>query len=239
MTTRLGWLAGIAALVAAQVAEAQQRPAVVELFTSQGCSSCPPADALLGELAGREDVLALAYHVDYWDGIGWKDHFALSAATARQIGYKRRLGLRTLYTPQMVVDGRFDLVGSDKAKLLRLLGQRRAEVAPQLSLDVGRLRIQLPERPPTGPLDVIVVAYLRHAETAVSHGENAGWRLQEFNIVVGLRVIAQWTGEARQLTVPVNELPASTDAVAVLVQEADQGAILGAASTPLHAGGKK
>jgi len=234
---RLAWLAGLAALMAAQAAEAQQRPAVVELFTSQGCSSCPPADAFLGELAQRGDVLALAYHVDYWDGIGWKDLFALPQATARQEGYKRRLGLRSLYTPQMVIDGHLDLVGSDRPQALRLLGPRRAEAMPTLALRDGLLRIDLPGAARI-PMEVVWIAYLQQAETAVARGENAGRRLKEFNIVRGSQVLGRWDGEARQLTVPLAQLPADADAVAVLVQQLGQGGVLGAAALNLGRGAK-
>ena len=102
-------LAGTAGVAGAAPA---LRPAVVELFTSQGCSSCPPADTLLGELASRNDVLALAFHVDYWDELGWRDRFELPQAAQRQSQYARRLGRSSVYTPQLVIDGREDLPGA-------------------------------------------------------------------------------------------------------------------------------
>src|SRR5262249_1393689 len=95
------------------------QPVVVELFTSQGCNSCPPADALLGKLARRKDVLPLAFHVDYWDYIGWKDPFASKEGTERQYNYGRALGLNMVYTPQMVIDGSQDAVGSDEGAVMR------------------------------------------------------------------------------------------------------------------------
>src|ERR1700746_3918568 len=106
-------------------AAAGGRPIVVELFTSEGCSSCPPADALLAELAGRPDLLALSFHVDYWDGLGWKDPFSSPDATRRQRGYADLLGLATVYTPQMVVDGRWQAVGSDRSEVEQALGSAR------------------------------------------------------------------------------------------------------------------
>src|SRR5271169_3162894 len=106
-------------------AHAGERPIVVELFTSEGCSSCPPADALLAELAGRPDVLALSFHVDYWDRLGWKDPFSSPDATRRQHGYADLLGLATVYTPQMIVDGRWQAVGSDRSEVERALGSAR------------------------------------------------------------------------------------------------------------------
>lgn len=227
------WLIAAVAVLAAQAAEAQQRPAVVELFTSQGCSSCPPADALLGELAQRGDVLGLAYHVDYWDAIGWKDRYALPDSTARQAGYKRRLALNRLYTPQMVIDGRVDVVGSDRAQVLRLLGPRRPVVAPRMAKGDGTLIVELPQAAARQPADIVAIAYLRQADTPIARGENAGRNLREYNLVRGWRVLGQWSGEAMIVKLPINDLPSDADAVAVLVQEADQGAILGAASMEL------
>ena len=98
---------------------------VVELFTSQGCSSCPPADALLADLADRDDVLALSFHVDYWDYIGWKDPFASPQYTQRQRVYSQVFGKRYVYTPQMVVNGSFEMTGSDRAGVLKRIRRRR------------------------------------------------------------------------------------------------------------------
>src|ERR1700730_6696553 len=107
--------------------EAGERPIVVELFTSEGCSSCPPADALLAELAGRPDVRALSFHVDYWDRLGWKDPYSSRAATDRQNRYATLLALPTVYTPQIVVDGKWEAVGSDRAEVERVLELARRE----------------------------------------------------------------------------------------------------------------
>src|SRR5262252_1517002 len=130
--TLLGLAFGSAPLVAGE------SRVVVELFTSEGCSSCPPADALLAELASRPEVLALSFHVDYWDRLGWKDPFSSPAATERQQRYASVLGLATVYTPQIVVDGKWQAVGSDRVEVeqaLKAAGRSRDEVPVVLAVD--------------------------------------------------------------------------------------------------------
>ena len=123
-------LLGALGLVSAS-ASADTRPVVVELFTSQSCSSCPPADALLGELARRGDVVALGFHISYWDGLGWKDPFSSRSSTDRQRAYARLFGLGQIYTPQMVVDGAREMVGSDRDQVLAAVRDARPEtIAP-------------------------------------------------------------------------------------------------------------
>ena len=153
--------AGFAALGASAVAAAD-RPVVVELFTSQGCSSCPPADVLLGELAKREDVLALAFHVDYWDRLGWKDPFSSAMATARQRAYGHKLGLRTVYTPQIVVDGTAEMVGSDRRAVARAIAAARAKqtVDVKLAREAGELVVQVGPVEGAGRVSVQLVAFV-------------------------------------------------------------------------------
>src|SRR5262249_25514989 len=116
-------------LLGAAPASAGARPVVVELFTSEGCSSCPPADALLAELAASPDLLALSLHVDYWDRLGWKDPFSSAAATRRQDRYARLLGLAAVYTPQIVVDGHWQTVGSDRDAVTPAVARARQAAA--------------------------------------------------------------------------------------------------------------
>ena len=106
-------------------AQTQSRPAVVELFTSEGCSSCPPAEAYIGELAQHKDVLALSFHVDYWDNLGWKDPFSLRISTERQSAYSKALGRSSVYTPQVVIDGKDDYVGTDRRNIGKALAAAR------------------------------------------------------------------------------------------------------------------
>jgi hypothetical protein len=214
-------------------AGAQSRPTVVELFTSQGCSSCPPADAYLGRLSGRADVLALAFHVDYWNSPEWRDRFSLPVSTARQDRYVRNLGKSTEYTPQFIVDGRTELLGS-RADLDEQALMPKAGVPLSLAEENGVLRIAVGAAPArSAGCEVILVSYLRHASSAVAGGENGGRTLEDFNVVRSLRVLGSWRGEVGQFEVPVASLPADATAVAVLLQVAGQGPILGAVSQPL------
>jgi len=122
----------VASCLAAPAAVAQQQPVVVELFTSQSCSSCPPADAFLAELSGtRGDVLALDLHVTYWDQLGWKDPFSLAAATERQQHYADQFGRNPVYTPQMVIGGRRQAIGSDRSAVLAAIATAKAEIGAQ------------------------------------------------------------------------------------------------------------
>src|SRR5579859_3682195 len=139
-------------------AHAEDRLAVVELFTSQGCSSCPPADALLGELARRGDVIALAYHVDYWDNLGWKDPFASRASTERQRSYSHALRLSGIYTPQMVIDGAVDAVGSDRRAVTAALGGPRQGADVQVTREGGALKVAVAAQKGAPEAEVILVA---------------------------------------------------------------------------------
>jgi hypothetical protein len=172
--------------VAPRVAAADAAaPVLVELFTSQGCNSCPPADAFLGELAQRHDVIALAFHVDYWDYIGWKDPFASPDFTRRQRGDVGALRLRSVYTPQMVIDGRADAVGSHRSRVEELI--RKSSFVPKLALPLetagGKARLILPEARFERPATIWLAIYDREERTAVKRGENAGHTLIDYNIV--------------------------------------------------------
>jgi hypothetical protein len=222
-------LAFLAAVLSAESASAGG-PVVVELFTSQGCNSCPPADVYLGDLAKRRDVLALAFHVDYWDYIGWKDPFGDAAWTARQRHYARSLKTSQVYTPQMVVDGGDHAVGSDRRSVERLITEAAKRDRPVLeakrTADGLSLRIE-----GTGTGEIWIVGYDPKHETKVPRGENAGSTLTEFNVVRGLRQVDAWKGGALARTIPVSELPPGA-AYAVLVQTADLGRVLAAATIP-------
>ena len=224
--------AALAASVAAQDAGNRSGPVVVELFTSQGCSSCPPADALLRELAARDDVLPLALHVDYWDYIGWADSFALHAHTERQRGYARAAGRDMVFTPQMIVMGQQSLVGARSMKLAELI-LRHMQSLPVISLTVvdegagPGVELRALGAPVAGPLDVLLVRYAPLRRVEITRGENAGRTLDYANVVEGWERLGQWDGVTAlrlELEAPMDDLRA-----AVLVQRAGYGPILAAA----------
>jgi hypothetical protein len=211
---------------------AASRPAVIELFTSQGCSSCPPADALVGELSRRSDVIALAFHVDYWDSLGWRDRFELPLATQRQQRYVQLLGLNSAFTPQLVLDGQRSFVGSDRQGITSALRTTQQGVAVHTQVDDSDLIIELG----SGPLesfDINVAAYLPRADSHIDRGENAGKTLTDFNIVLAYVRAGAWRGVPVRLSVPLASLPADATQAAVLVQRQGQGEILGAGSVRL------
>ncbi len=206
------------------------RPVVLELFTSQGCSSCPPADALLSELAAtRADILPLGFHITYWDGMGWRDPFSLAAATERQRAYARLLGSTSIYTPQLIVDGRADVVGSDRQGVLAAItaaaedARVTAPLRVTLAADAITVDIGAGQAPDGGAAEVLLVGYDPGHRTRVARGENGGRDLVESNVVRALIRLGGWTGAAARYRVA----PPPGARIAVIVQGPD-GRILGA-----------
>jgi hypothetical protein len=222
------WGLASALLVAAAASPAQPPPVVLELFTSEGCNTCPPAEAYLGTVSARADVLALAFHVDYWDSLGWRDRFALSQAAERQKIYARNFHRSSVYTPQLVIDGRSDPIGSYAAAVASALGRRPDGVPLMLAVRAGTLRVDVGARADGPPSDVLLIAYLHHAVSAIGNGENAGRTLEEFNIVRAIRALGSWSGEPRSFDVALASLPTDATDAAVLVQPSGQAPIIGA-----------
>jgi hypothetical protein len=207
-------------------AAASRGPVLVELFTSQGCSSCPPADALLGTLADRPDVVALAFHVTYWDRLGWPDRFGDPRFTDRQRAYARRMGALRVYTPQAVVQGTLDLVGSDP-RLPELVGRlaARGDTAPIGIAADGTA--SLPPVPLAAPARLWAAAYDRRHRVAVQRGENAGRTLEHHNVVRDLIDLGAWDGTARVLALPAAPARAAGRAgVALVAQDDATGKVL-------------
>ncbi len=211
-------------------ATAGQRPVVVELFTSQGCSSCPPADRFLSRLAQRKDVIALELHVDYWDYLGWKDSFGSAKFSRRQRAYAAASRTRTVYTPQMVVQGVNQVVGSRVDEVQRLIMQQSEQTAPariSLSRAGNTLTIRAAARngKALGPAVIHLVRFLPRQTVEVKAGENAGLRLDYTNVVTSWTTVGKWNGRGEiTLTRPVQ----GQEPLAVLVQSKGPGPILAA-----------
>ncbi len=209
---------------AAQAADAAN-PTVVELFQSQGCSSCPPANANLNAIADRPDVLALSFAVTYWDRLGWKDTFAHPAYTARQWEYSKAAGRTHVSTPQVIVNGRGVLVGARKEQLDTFIKRfDRGASGPQIVASPGQVSIA--KAPSRRPANVWLVRYdPRSHEVPIRAGENGGRTLPHKNIVRAIHLLGKYNGDAASFTIPAAAGPYRS---ALLVQDGPGGAILAA-----------
>ena len=227
---RLAVATGLAVACGSGPALSEDNPVVVELYTSQGCSSCPPADELMHELAGREDVIALALHVDYWDYIGWKDAFADPAHTARQRDYARAHGRRSVYTPQMIVNGQDSIVGARAIELAEaIMAHAKTDSGITLALRRTGERLRISAQP--GParvaaVSVTVVRYHPRREVDILRGENAGRHAVYSNVVEEWRVVGEWSGAG---PLDLEAAVPGTLPVVVLLQESGYGPIVAAA----------
>ncbi|OCX67232.1 hypothetical protein BFP70_03055 [Thioclava sp. SK-1] len=209
---------------ATQVGKRPSGPVVVELFTSQGCASCPPADKLFGKISQRKDVIALALHVDYWDYLGWEDPFAQPAFTTRQKAYARASGERMIYTPQLIVSGRKSLVGADPGAVYEALDDAQNVTSP-VSISVsggkGQYQIELRADPPLdGGAVVQIVRYIPSARVDILRGENAGMEIDYTNVVTAWHAVADWDGRtATRLTAKID----GNEPAVLLVQAARPG----------------
>jgi len=233
-------VAGFAAALAIGSVPAAAGPTVVELFTSQGCSACPPADTTLETLRDQPDILALSWPIDYWDRLGWRDTFAMPNNAVRQTAYNKRLGRGGVYTPQMVFDGITECVGSDRTKIRDHIDELRAKsqtaIPVALGLEGTSLVVGLPETALDEDVAVRIVWYLGDASVVVGDGENAGRTLHYTNVVRASDVLQDWNGKAASLTLdlaPAGENGA--DHAAILLQKGyGHGPIVGAASIDLR-----
>jgi hypothetical protein len=223
-------------VVALAPLQAHSEPrAVLELFTSQGCSSCVEADRLMAELASRDDVIALALHVDYWDYLGWKDTFGQPEHSARQREYAEVHGSRRIYTPQMIVNGAVEVVGHDRAALDAAIEQTKLPVPVTLHRKDGTLVIKVGSQPLPGrrPTTIRLILFSSAVDVAITRGENAGSTVRYHNVVRAIRPIGMWDGTMVKVTLPEEEMMADgVDGCAVIVQEDlpdGPGMILGAA----------
>lgn len=225
-------LAGLALVLSAAgatgaFASDAAHPVVVELFQSQGCSSCPPANANLLAIVDRPDVLALSFGVTYWDQLGWKDTFAKREFTDRQWAYAHAFRRSEVFTPQIVVNGRVNGVGADRREFASLVHEGdRGAGGPALSLHANTVTVGAAAAPPEGA-DVLLVRYdPRTLDVPIRAGENGGRTLPHRNVVKGLVRLGAWNGRAARFVLPRASDPAL--ATAVLVQSANAGPILAA-----------
>lgn len=210
-------------------ASAQSNPVVVELFSSQGCSSCPPADAYLEELAKDPNVLPLAFHVDYWDRLGWKDTLGSNANTQRQYAYSKSLGNRMVWTPQFIVDGEEYTRGNFRAMVREYVEARKGR-APQAEITIrqsggGYVATIKPLSSGLSSSDIMLVAYTALQDVAIKRGENAGLTIRYVNTVYQWERLAGWNGRN---TVDVRVSGNVSPPFAILVQEAGLGEYLAA-----------
>jgi hypothetical protein len=216
---------------------AQEAPkGVVELFTSQGCSSCPPADAAFRKLVERGDVIALAYHVDYWNYLGWADTLSSKENTERQYGYARTMGRGNVYTPQVIVNGRDHVAGADLGGITGRIDGYLTEgkgltVPVAAKVNGDELEIKIGAGP--GKANVVMVYFNREKTIDVEKGENSGKKIAYLNSVADIETVGMWDGKETSLTLPANVLQKpDLEGCAILLQSSTEdgtpSAILGA-----------
>jgi hypothetical protein len=234
--------AAAAALIAVPAAAAEVRDhpkAVLELFTSEGCSSCPKADARLTELGKQKDVIALAYHVDYWDYIGWADTFGSKANSDHQKAYAQSWGSSRIFTPQLVINGAAGVVASREDDVTKALDAAKLDLP--VTLTVGGNMLEIGVAPQAGGPQAMVwlVTFKDHEQVAISRGENAGRTMDYSQIVKDRQMLGMWDPVAgTHLKLPLSELMTGGANGAVILVQADKagglpGPIIGAASVQL------
>src|SRR5262245_31143170 len=245
MNFRIVASAAVAAVLTAQPAASQETRAVVELFTSQGCSSCPAADKLLGEMTRDPSVIALSLPVDYWDYLGWKDTLALKGHSNRERAYAEARGDREVYTPQIVVNGVVHVLGSDKAAIERAIMQTRrnsAVLALPVQMDVadGKVTVNVPAaRGEHNSGEVWLCPITSKVDVQVGRGENQDRKLTYHNVVRRWVKLGNWNGQTQTFSLPLSEIPKGDfslkdiDRLDVVVQSgvaSKPGVMLGASS---------
>jgi hypothetical protein len=230
----LGVALTVCGLSSAAGAPANGVAGVIELYTSQGCSSCPPADRLLTKIATDPSMLALSFPITYWDFIGWKDTLALPEFTTRQKAYAAALGEGHVYTPEAIIDGLFDAVGSDRAAIehaLKTAKQRRGALSVPVRLheQAGVLQIDIGAGN-DAPAGVYVLRVVKSRTVVIERGENSGHSVTYTNVVRAIHKVGEWDGKPE--TLKLTELKGDDEAYVVLVQQGSEdspGAILAAA----------
>jgi len=239
----IGILSALAFLVVPAPAIAAEAKTVIELFTSQGCNSCPPADRLLGELAADDRLIALSLPVDYWDYLGWRDTLALHSHTIRQKAYAETRGDRQVYTPQVVINGVAQTIGSDRyaieGAITKAQAKNKLTVPVSLKLNATHIEIEIGAGAALGSVASIwMIGVAQKTPVAITRGENRGKTITYHNAVRSWQRIGQWKGKSVRTTVPIVEIAgAGADAAVVFVQAGmveGPGPIRGAAMLDLR-----
>jgi hypothetical protein len=225
MTFRLGFLVALAILAGAAPVTAGEIKAVIELFTSQGCSSCPPADRLAAELVDDEQLIVLSLPVDYWDYLGWHDTLALHSHTDRQKAYAAVRGDRQVYTPQVVIDGTAQCVGSERGTIERTVAELKGKLALPVRIERKGESLEIDIGVGGGtPAAVWLLAVVRSKTVAIGRGENRGKTITYSNVVRAWQRLGAWTGGAVHYAVPIAGITdPEVDHVVVLVQAGSAG----------------
>ena len=225
----LSILAMSISLMLPSISQAQNN-VVIELFTSQGCSSCPPADRLVLDLARSDPgIIALGWHVDYWDYLGWKDEYSSPSHTARQAGYRDHWHLRSLYTPQIVVHGRAEMVGSNSRKVYAAINEVRSNMDMlhiELTTSGGTVNAQIaPAENNLPEAEILLIRVIPQVTSEIPRGENAGRTIEYINIVTNVQRLAEWDARA---PIEVNGIDMSGGPYVLMIQALNFGPILGA-----------
>jgi hypothetical protein len=225
---------GAAAVLARPAFAAVTRPVIVELFTSQGCSSCPPADAYFKTLKEQPDVLALSYHVDYWDYLGWRDTLGSSEFSQRQYDYAKSRGDKNVYTPQMIINGGKHFVGSQRDQVSSAIASARAENATdwvdmEMSDNATDVTIAIPAGKPMKEPTLWLLAFAHSISVEIKKGENAGSTVEYHNVVRKMVPAGMWHGEAAKIMLPKGSVvPEGCKGWVALLQEGKVGRVIGA-----------
>jgi hypothetical protein len=227
---------GAAAVLAKPAFAAVKRPVIVELFTSQGCSSCPAADAYLKTLKEQPDVLALSYHVDYWDYLGWRDTLGGAEFSERQYDYAESRGDKNVYTPQMIINGGKHFVGSQRGQITSAIATARTEVAMdwvdmEMSDNATDVTITIPASKPMKEATLWLLAFAHSVSVEIKKGENSGSVIEYDNVVRKMVPAGMWHGEAAKLVLPKGSVvPEGCKGWVALLQDGKVGRVIGVAA---------
>ncbi len=221
-------------VLSAPLAAPEKNPVVLELFTSQGCSSCPPADALLRDYVKEDGVIALSFNVDYWDYLGWKDTLASPANTERQSAYSRFAGRRGIYTPELMVAGRWSVIGSDRRAVREAIQRARQTAGPKVAIDTardqGKIVVKIDGPSDLGEAIIWLVRFDKKHSIKIKRGENRGREITYHNVVRDFHSLGMWQGKPMEIALMHDQLTRDgADGCAIIVQQKRFGPIVGAA----------